>query len=102
MQNLLTENPAVDGVFVANDLMAVGALTALREAGRRVPEDVAVVGFDDSSAALAAAPPLTTIRHPLEDMAAESARLLLSRVEDRTMRPSSVIYEPTLVIRASA
>jgi DNA-binding LacI/PurR family transcriptional regulator len=102
MQKLLGEQPTVDGVFVANDLMAVGALTALREAGRRVPEDVAVVGFDDSSAALAAAPPLTTIRHPLEDMAAEAARLLLSRVEDRTMRPSSVIYEPTLVIRASA
>ncbi|HET6531300.1 MAG TPA: LacI family DNA-binding transcriptional regulator [Actinoplanes sp.] len=102
MQKLLGEQPAVDAVFVANDLMAVGALTALREAGRRVPDDVAVVGFDDSSAALAAAPPLTTIRHPLEDMAAEAARLLLSRVEDRTMRPSSVIYEPTLVIRASA
>ena len=102
MRDLLAAHPTLDGVFVANDLMAVGALAALREAGRSVPGDVAVVGFDDSSAALAADPPLTTIRHPLEDMAAESARLLLSRVEDRTMRPSSVIYEPTLVIRESA
>ncbi|MEV6491804.1 substrate-binding domain-containing protein, partial [Actinoplanes sp. NPDC051633] len=67
-----------------------------------VPEDVAVIGFDDSSAATAASPALTTIRHPLEDMAAESARLLLARVEDREMRVSSVIYEPTLVIRQSA
>ena len=102
MRTLLAENPALDGVFVANDLMALGALTALREAGRRVPDDVAVVGFDDSSAALAASPALTTVRHPLEDMAAESARLLLSRVDDATMRVSSVIYEPTLVIRQSA
>ena len=82
--------------------MALGALTALREANRRVPDDVAVVGFDDSSAALAASPALTTVRHPLEDMAAESARLLLSRVDNIAMRVSSVIYEPTLVIRQSA
>jgi DNA-binding LacI/PurR family transcriptional regulator len=102
MRALLADHPGLDAVFVANDLMALGALTALREAGRRVPDDVAVVGFDDSSAALAANPQLTTVRHPLEDMAAESARLLLSRVEDRTMRVSSVIYEPTLVIRGSA
>lgn len=101
MRTLLADHPTLDGVFVANDLMALGALTALREAGRRVPADVAVVGFDDSSAALAASPALTTVRHPLEDMAAESARLLLSRVDNPGMRISSVIYEPTLVIRQS-
>jgi DNA-binding LacI/PurR family transcriptional regulator len=74
----------------------------LREAGRRVPEDVAVVGFDDSSAAVAASPALTTIRHPLEDMAAEAARLLLARIDDPGMRISSVIYEPALIERESA
>jgi DNA-binding LacI/PurR family transcriptional regulator len=102
MRALLAEQPDLDGVFVANDLMALGALLALREAGRRVPEDVAIVGFDDSSAATAASPTLTTIRHPLEDMAAEAARLLLARIEDPEMRVSSVIYEPTLVRRQSA
>jgi len=102
MRTLLAGSPALDGVFVANDLMALGALSALRAADRSVPGDVAVVGFDDSSAAVAASPQLTTIRHPLEDMAAESARLLLSRIDDETMRISSVIYEPTLVIRQSA
>ena len=70
MQRLLAEHPDVDGVFAANDLMAQGALVALHHAGRRVPDEVAVVGFDDSSAARAARPPLTSIRHPLEDMAA--------------------------------
>jgi DNA-binding LacI/PurR family transcriptional regulator len=102
MRELLAQHPGVDGVFVANDLMALGALTALRAAGRRVPDDVKVVGFDDSSAAVAASPALTTVRHPLEDMAAESARLLLSHVEDRDLRVSSVIYEPELVVRQSA
>ena len=102
MRTLLAAQPGLDGVFVANDLMALGAQSALRAAGRRVPDDVRVVGFYDSSAATAASPALTTIRHPLEDMAAEGARLLLARVEDRTMRVSSVIYEPTLVVRDSA
>ena len=102
MRSLLAANPLLDGVFVANDLMALGALLALRDAGRRVPDDVAMVGFDDSSAAIAARPALTTVRHPLEDMAAEAARLLLTRIDDVDMRVSSVIYEPTLVIRQSA
>jgi DNA-binding LacI/PurR family transcriptional regulator len=74
----------------------------LRDTGRRVPADVAVVGFDDSSAALAARPALTTVRHPLEDMAAEAAKMLLARVEEPASRVSSVIYEPTLVRRQSA
>jgi DNA-binding LacI/PurR family transcriptional regulator len=102
MHELLEAHPDIDGVFAANDLMAQGALAALHEKGRRVPEDVAVVGFDDSSAALAARPALTTIRHPLEDMAAESARLLLARVDDPSLRPTSVIFEPSLVARQSA
>lgn len=102
MRSLLAENPAIDGVFAANDLMALGALGALRDAGRDVPSGVAMVGFDDSSAAVAARPALTTVRHPLEDMSAEAARLLLARIEDPQMRVSSVIYEPTLVVRQSA
>jgi len=102
MRTLLAENPQLDGLFVANDLMALGALLTLRDAGRRVPDDVAMVGFDDSSAAVAARPALTTIRHPLEDMAAEAAKLLLARVDDPGRPVSSVIYEPTLVLRESA
>ncbi|WP_433533295.1 LacI family DNA-binding transcriptional regulator [Micromonospora sp. CA-263727] len=102
MRRLLDRHPGVDGVFVANDLMAQGALNVLRAAGRRVPEDVPVVGFDDSSAAPAAQPPLTTVRQPLEDMAAEAARMLLARVADPGLPVSCVIFDPTLVVRASA
>ena len=102
MRTLLDAHPDLDAVFVANDLMALGALLVLRDAGRRVPDDVAVVGFDDSSAALAARPALTTVRHPLEDMAAEAARLLLTRIDDPSTRVTSVIFEPTLVSRQTA
>ena len=99
---LIRDHPEVDGVFIANDLMAEGALPVLRESGRRVPEDVAVVGFDDSSAAKACRPQLTTVREPVEDMAAEMATLLLRQIHDPDSEPKSVEFQPTLVIRQSA
>ncbi|WP_027344536.1 LacI family DNA-binding transcriptional regulator [Hamadaea tsunoensis] len=99
---LLAEHPDLDGIFIANDLMAQGALPVLAAHGRRVPEDVAVVGFDDSSAALSCRPQLTTVRQPLEDMAAEMARMLLRQIEDPGKRPNSAIFSPTLVVRGSA
>jgi DNA-binding LacI/PurR family transcriptional regulator len=102
MTRLLAEHPDIDGVFVANDLMAQGAMLVLQEHGRRVPDDVAVVGFDDSSAATACRPTLTTVRQPVEDMAAAMARLLLDRIGAANGQPTSVIFEPTLVERESA
>lgn len=102
MERLLAEHPDLDGVFAANDLMAVGACQVLRERGRRVPDDVAVIGFDDSRAAASCRPPLTTVRQPVEDMAAEMARLLLDRLARPDRPVTSVIFEPTLVLRASA
>ncbi|MEU4564247.1 LacI family DNA-binding transcriptional regulator [Actinoplanes sp. NPDC023936] len=99
---LLDAHPAIDGLFVASDLMAEGALRAVQDRGRRVPQDVAVVGFDDSSAALECRPPLTTVRQPVEEMAAEMAALLLAHIDTPTRSPRSVIFQPTLVIRASA
>ncbi|GHB11045.1 MULTISPECIES: LacI family DNA-binding transcriptional regulator [Streptomyces] len=102
MERLLVEHPGLDGVFAANDLMAVGACHVLREHGRRVPEDVAVIGFDDSSAASTCRPPLTTVRQPVEDMAAEMARLLVDRLAAPDRPATSVIFEPVLVVRDSA
>jgi DNA-binding LacI/PurR family transcriptional regulator len=101
MTRLLAEHPDVDGVFVASDLMARGALPVLRAAGRRVPEDVAVVGFDDSSAALDCDPPLTTVRQPTEEMAAEMARLLVRQIEHPETPVGSVVFSPSLVVRRS-
>jgi DNA-binding LacI/PurR family transcriptional regulator len=102
MERLLVEHPDVDGVFAANDLMAQGAVLMLREHGHRVPDDVAVVGFDDSSAALSCRPQLTTVRQPVENMAAEMAGLLLTALDQPDRRVTSVIFEPTLVVRQSA
>jgi DNA-binding LacI/PurR family transcriptional regulator len=74
---LLADVPDLDGLFVASDLMAAGAVQAVAAAGRRVPEDISVVGFDDSVVAACTTPPLTTMRLPVEDMAAAATRSLL-------------------------
>lgn len=102
MTDLLTEHPELDGVFAANDLMAQGACQVLRERGRRVPEDVAVVGFDDSTVAATCRPPLTTVRQPVEDMAADMARLLDEHIHGTRTAPTSVVFDPELVVRDSA
>jgi DNA-binding LacI/PurR family transcriptional regulator len=101
-ERLLAAHPDVDGLFIASDLMALGALPVLRAHGRRVPDDIAVVGFDDSSAAQACEPPLTTVRQPVEDMAAEMARQLLRQIGRRGTPVTTVVFEPTLVVRHSA
>ncbi|MFW6690689.1 LacI family DNA-binding transcriptional regulator [Streptomyces sp. MAR4 CNX-425] len=99
-ERLLAAAPDVDAVFVASDLMAQGVLTALRRAGRRVPDDVAVGGFDDSPAALAAQPPLTTIRQPWDRISTEMVRVLLARIGGE--EPAAVILPTELIRRASA
>ena len=77
MLALLDRAPELDAVFAANDLMAIGALQALAERGRRVPDDLAVIGFDDIPLAATSVPPLTTVRQPMAEMGrALAARLL--------------------------
>ncbi|MFI6662454.1 LacI family DNA-binding transcriptional regulator [Streptomyces sp. NPDC050523] len=102
MADLLERHPGTDGVFAANDLMAQGACQVLRERGRRVPDDVAVVGFDDSSIAVTCHPRLTTVRQPVEEMAAEMARLLDEHIHGVRTDATSVVFEPELVVRESA
>ena len=101
MARLLGRVPEVDAVFAASDLMAAGALRVLRTAGRRVPDDVAVVGFEDSAIAGYAQPPLTTVRQPIEEMGRQATRLLLARAAGGAtgMR---LILDVELVVRASA
>src|SRR5690606_15205368 len=100
MRQLLEDDPQLDAVFAANDLMAIGALQALRRAGRRVPDDVAVVGFDAIEAAKYTDPPLTTVRHPVVDQATAMVRLLLTPPSERTT--DRVILPTELIIRDSA
>ncbi|WP_339127737.1 LacI family DNA-binding transcriptional regulator [Streptomyces sp. f51] len=98
-EQLLARAPDMDAVFVASDLMAQGVLAALRKAGRRVPEDVSVGGFDDSPAATAATPALTTIRQPWDRISSEMVRVLLAQIGGED--PSAVILPTELVRRES-
>ncbi|MFC8172434.1 LacI family DNA-binding transcriptional regulator [Streptomyces sp. NPDC057242] len=104
MRELLDRRPDLDAVFAASDVMAAGARAVLREAGRRVPEDVALVGVDDSAVARHMDPPLTSVRQPIEEMGRAMARLLLQEIaspsapgdQPRRMLPTE------LVVRASS
>ncbi|WP_329291582.1 LacI family DNA-binding transcriptional regulator [Streptomyces pseudovenezuelae] len=99
MAALLDRCPGLDAVFVASDLMAAGALRTLRACGRRVPEDVAVIGFDDlTSISESTDPPLTTVHQDVERTGRLMARLLF----DRPVPPPSVVVPTRLVVRASA
>jgi DNA-binding LacI/PurR family transcriptional regulator len=101
MRQLLEACPALDAVFVASDEMAIGAIRALRAARRRIPEDVAIVGFDDSIAATAD-PPLTSVRQPIEDMGREMVRLLLDQAGTPDAVARRVILATQLVRRRSS
>lgn len=101
MHRILAAVPDVDGVFAANDLMAAGAVQAIRESGRRVPEDVAVVGFDDVPTALIGPPGLTTVRQPIGAMGQRMAQILLERIEGRAA-PRVVVLDTEVVRRDSA
>jgi DNA-binding LacI/PurR family transcriptional regulator len=102
MRSLLLEDPALDAVFVASDMMAHGALIALKDTGRRVPSDVAVIGFDDFDISLYSEPPLTTVRQPIADMGRTMARQLLGFINGADDLPTAVVLPTELVVRGSA
>jgi DNA-binding LacI/PurR family transcriptional regulator len=102
MRTLLEFEPDLDAVFVASDLMASGALRALRDAGLRVPQDVAVIGFEDAPVARQCEPPLTTVHQPVEEMGRRMAELLVCRIRREPVANSHVLLDTHLVRRASA
>jgi DNA-binding LacI/PurR family transcriptional regulator len=97
----ILERPQVSAVFAANDQMALGLLRRLHEAGRRVPDDISVVGFDDLPEAAFMNPPLTTVRWDFLDLGARSVELLLTEIDERAPAPAHTSVDPTLVVRAS-
>ncbi|MBW5480434.1 LacI family DNA-binding transcriptional regulator [Streptomyces bambusae] len=100
MERLLRAHPDPDAVFAASDAMAIGALRTLRERGLRVPEDVAVIGFDDLASARHTSPPLTTVHQPVRALGQEMARMLVGAIEGH--RPSPLILPTRLTVRESA
>ncbi|MFB6612233.1 LacI family DNA-binding transcriptional regulator [Agromyces sp. NPDC056379] len=96
MAELLERAPDLDAVFVANDVMAAGAVEVLQSRGRRVPDDVAVAGFDDAPIATRVDPALTTMRQPFERIAHEMVRMLLDVIDGR---PAGRMTLPTELVR---
>ena len=103
MRALLDRCPDIDAVFAASDPMALGALRALREAGRKVPDDVALVGFDDGPLAAVSDPPLTTVHQPMERLGREMATMLLAQISNGSVvAPEHLVLDTSLVERASS
>jgi DNA-binding LacI/PurR family transcriptional regulator len=100
MERLLGRAADLDAVFVASDLVAAGALATLRRAGRTVPGDIAVAGFDDSQIAIATTPPLTTIRHPLDRVAHTMVDMVVKHIAGEPV--ASQLVPTELVRRESA
>ena len=102
-QKLLDSGEPFTALFAFNDISAIGAIQALREAGRRIPEDVSVVGFDDIQSAAFQNPGLTTVRQPLREMGVIAAETLLRRITApaNAPYPKEIVVQPSLVVRAS-
>lgn len=102
-QKILALRQPFTALFAFNDVSAIGAIRALREAGRRVPEDVSVVGFDDIASSAFQSPALTTILQPLWKMGQLAAETLLQRIasDSDTPYPKTLIVEPELIVRES-
>lgn len=101
MDRLLAAHPELRGAFVANDLMAFGAMRALAESGRQVPSDVAVVGFDDIPAAAHTTPALTTVRQPLYEMGRTAVRAVFAALAGETLATEPCLLPTSLVVRGS-
>ncbi|MCB2413972.1 LacI family transcriptional regulator [Demequina sp. TTPB684] len=102
MRQVLEQDATIDGIFVASDMMAAGAMTVLRSQGRTVPDDVAVVGYDDSAAALTTDVPLTTVRQPSESMGVTIASILMDVLNGIEDHPRLTLLPTELVVRSSA
>jgi DNA-binding LacI/PurR family transcriptional regulator len=98
--SLLEKHPDVDGIFASNDLMAAGAVTVLQDMGKKVPEDVKVVGFDDALIAQTARPALTTVRQDVVALGEAAASLMIAQLKGEDVQP--IITTTELIIRGSA
>lgn len=98
---LLALPDAPTAIFAANDAMALGCMTAIREKGLRIPQDVSVVGFDDMPGAAVAQPGLTTMRHPVAAMAQASVQELMRRIQNQPGRRQRIEFPSEFVVRES-
>jgi DNA-binding LacI/PurR family transcriptional regulator len=102
MASVLTQQPALTAVLCGNDVLALGALQAAKELGRKVPEEFAVVGFDDFEFARHVEPPLTTVALPGYDMGRRAAEALLDFLRENQFTETEIVFPTTLVPRGTA
>jgi LacI family repressor for deo operon, udp, cdd, tsx, nupC, and nupG len=91
----------VTGILCASDVLALGAVRAVRRLGLRVPEHVSIIGYDDSALMTCTDPPLTTIRQPIEAMGQSVVDLLVQQIGGGGVAPDELLFEPELVVRGS-
>jgi LacI family transcriptional regulator len=101
MISLLDEAPHPEAVFVASDVVAFGAMAAIRERGLQIPKDIALVGFDDVPLARYVDPPLTTVHLPTVELARRSSEMLIELIAGKHPEPCQVLLETDLVVRES-
>lgn len=99
--HLLVECPEVTAVLTFNDVMAAGMMAHLRKCGRRLPEDLSIIGFDDILLARYLYPALTTLHYPIETMAKRAAELAITRLQQQEPGPGRHEFSPSLIIRES-
>jgi DNA-binding LacI/PurR family transcriptional regulator len=102
MKDWLLEKDLPEAIVCGNDDLAFGAVKALKKAGKRVPQDIAVIGFDDNDRAKSFSPPLTTVRQPLVRMGKDAVDILTRQIERPLTRPISKKYLPKLIVRKTA
>jgi LacI family transcriptional regulator len=102
MKKVLASALKPTAVFVCNDLMGIGALSAAHEVGVQIPRDLSVVGFDDIELAHFTSPPLTTVAQPKQKMGVMAVDMLLERIQSKREGSKQVLLQPTLVVRASS
>lgn len=101
-QELLEKTRDFTAMFCFNDISAIGAIRAIRDAGLRIPSDISVIGFDDIITAAYCEPPLTTVKQPLREMGLRAAQILLARIADSDEEfPPEIVMEPALIVRES-
>jgi LacI family transcriptional regulator len=98
---LLKRNTVPDAVFSVNDPVAIGAFQRIREAGLKIPDDVALIGFSNNKITSLIDPRMTTVDQPSFEMGKQAAKLLINEIEDETTQPTTVVVDAKLIIRES-
>jgi LacI family transcriptional regulator len=101
MDSLLKEDMIPDAIFAVNDPVAIGAFQRIKEAGLRIPDDIAIVGFSNNKITSLVDPQITTVDQPSFEMGRKAAEILISTIEDKTIEPKTLVLDAKLIVRGS-